>query len=73
MMSLFKKYLKTPVGNLPIPNYKRMQLDKLTDEQLIDEHNSVWEKTGFIDPFLFNELRARGLHYVIEKSDKDEF
>jgi hypothetical protein len=52
------KTISTPIGRIFVPDHIVKSLDEKTDEQLITEYNEM-KKKGFIDPFLYNEIKAR--------------
>jgi hypothetical protein len=53
--------LDTPVGKFDVPEGIQAGLDATTDDELIAKMFEV-RSTGFIEPFVFNELMARGLY-----------
>lgn len=55
------KMLHTPAGDFPMPRGTTAMLAGLSDEKLLEAYISNYEKTSFIDPFLFQEMQDRKL------------
>ena len=54
------KTIPTPIGRIFVPGHIIKKIDKMTDQEVITEYNEI-KKKGFIDPFLYNEIKARGI------------
>lgn len=57
------KYVDTPCGKAVMPASFEEEIEKMTDDELIEKLIEDEQKTGFIDPFKLQFVKDRGLYF----------
>lgn len=58
---MMNKYLDTPFGQFEMPHNIAAVLDGMSNIELLEKYLAECNKTGFIDPCMFQEMKDRGL------------